>query len=203
MKQHLLSLIMLHVILTCGQVRADTFVRDDINTRPRPADFSVCHGNTCAQVSQVGLTETQWQRVRTIFRPSPGDPAEERKRIAKAIGLMEVMVGEITRTANDKARTLQNVDGLYMDTQMDCIDESTNTTVYLMMIHQDRLLKWHSVVDRSTRGYFLFGMPHTTAVIRDTNADRLYAVDSWFEDNGKPPHIVPLAQWDDGWEPHR
>jgi hypothetical protein len=203
MKRLCLPVITLCMSLTWSMARADAFVRDDINTRPQPSGFSVCHGYTCAEVSHISLTGVQWQVIRDIFHPPPGDPAEERRRIAQAIGQMEMMVGEITRTTNDKARTLQKVEGLYMDTQMDCIDESTNTTIYLMMMHKDNLLKWHSVVDRSTRGYFIFGMPHTTAVIHDTTAGELYAVDSWFEDNGKPPHIVPLAQWNDGWDPRR
>ena len=30
-----------------------------------------------------------------------------------------------------------------------------------------------------------------------------YAVDSWFEDNGKPPHIILLSTWRSGWEPEK
>ncbi|MCP3866933.1 MAG: hypothetical protein GY703_02315 [Gammaproteobacteria bacterium] len=84
---------------------------------------------------------------------------------------------------------------------MDCIDESTNTTNYLAMMQKDRLLKWHRLEDRSTRGFFIFGMPHTTAVINDRSTGLMWAVDSWFHDNGVPPEILPLDQWRGGWEP--
>ena len=30
-----------------------------------------------------------------------------------------------------------------------------------------------------------------------------YAVDSWFEDNGHPAHIVPLIEWKKGWKPQK
>jgi hypothetical protein len=80
---------------------------------------------------------------------------------------------------------------------MDCVDESTNTTTYLTMLLKDGLLKWHNVEDRATRGFFIFGWPHTTAVIRDTVTGQLYVVDSWFLDNGQPPYIQKLEDWRD------
>ena len=62
-------------------------------------------------------------------------------------------------------------------------------------------MRWHTVEDRATRGWFFRGWPHTTAVIRDKRSGQLYAVDSWFLDNGKPPFILPLEKWKDGWDP--
>jgi hypothetical protein len=63
------------------------------------------------------------------------------------------------------------------------------------------LLPRHRVEQPRTRGYFILGWPHTSAVIRSlTDGDR-YVVDSWFEDNGRPAHVVPLKQWRVGWRP--
>jgi hypothetical protein len=62
-------------------------------------------------------------------------------------------------------------------------------------------MRFHTVEDRATRGYFIFGYPHTTAVIKEKESGKQYAVDSWFFDNGKPPVIVPLETWKDGWKP--
>ncbi|MGD8742597.1 MAG: hypothetical protein PVH46_04175 [Granulosicoccaceae bacterium] len=111
---------------------------------------------------------------------------------------MEQIIGEKTGTDIDRAGTFEH---LGEEGQLDCIDESTNTTFYLMMLVNDGLIRWHSVEDRSSRGFFLRGWPHTTAVIRDRHSDTQYAVDSWFLDNGKPPYIIPLEKWEDGWEP--
>jgi len=86
---------------------------------------------------------------------------------------------------------------------MDCIDESSNTTTYMAMMQKDGLLRWHRVVDTKTRGYFIFGWPHTTAVIKEKKTGRSWAVDSWFYDNGIPPAILPIAKWSDGWEPEQ
>ena len=85
--------------------------------------------------------------------------------------------------------------------EMDCIDESTNTTIYLTLFKRQGLLHHHEIMDRSTRGWFLFGMPHTTAVVNERANDSLWAVDSWFLDNGEPPFIVPLRTWRRGWKP--
>ncbi len=63
---------------------------------------------------------------------------------------------------------------------MNCIDESTNTTTYLRLFVQGGLMRWHTVEDRATRGWFLFGLPHTTAVMRERASKLRYAVDSWF-----------------------
>ncbi len=179
-------------------VLADTFVRPDIITDPTPARFSVCSEHTCKRVSVVSLQPEQWQRERRLFLPAPSDAAQERERIARAIGLMETMVGPLTGTQHDKGRNFQSVG---IEGQMDCIDESTNTTTYLTMLLKDGLLKWHSVADRATRGFFIFGWPHSTAVIRETANGALFAVDSWFLDNGAEPFILPLELWAQGWQP--
>ena len=40
-------------------------------------------------------------------------------------------------------------------------------------------------------------------VVTDTKTKERYAVDSWFEDNGAPAHIVPLETWRNGWHPDK
>jgi hypothetical protein len=77
------------------------------------------------------------------------------------------------------------------------------------MFQKYGLMRLHSVEDRATRGWFLGGWPHTTAVIGeiaalpDKGGERLWAVDSWFLDNGAPPYTLPLETWKSGWEPIR
>ena len=184
------------VILGCafaaGPLRADVFVRDDIVTDPTPRNFSVCHGGSCTLVSQVSLDDGQWSRIASVFAPPAGDAQEERARIAEAIARFETIVGPITGTDDDRA---ENQRGDNWRGQMDCIDESTNTTTYLRILVKTGLLRWYRVEDRVTRGFFLFGWPHTTAVVSDQTTGRKWAVDSWFFANGVPPVIVPLEQW--------
>ncbi len=165
---------------------------------PTPDRFSICHGHTCRNTVDVSLSDVEWVLVKDLFDTSASDPVKEREQIQKAIGLLETIVGEKTNTSEDKG---SNFAGLGLQGQMDCIDESTNTTVYLTMLQEEGLLKWHQVNRRKNRGIFSLQVPHFTAVINETDGNRDYAVDSWFLDNGHPPFIIPLNKWEQGWKP--
>lgn len=192
------------MFVLCVSARADVFVRDDIITDPMPGHFTVCHGNGCLDLGYVSLTTEQWQEIRQQFLPLALNAAEERERLRKAIALMEKFVGNPTGTWRDKGGTFNGGEG-----QMDCIDESINTSLYLLMFQKFGLMRLHSVEDRATRGWFLGGWPHTTAVVSEVvdmpteGGGRLWAVDSWFLDNGFPPYILPLETWKASWEPIR
>lgn len=198
------GLLALGMMVWCASSWADVFVRDDIITDPAPNQMSVCHGNGCVNLEFLSLTSGQWQELRGVFHPLARDPEEERERLRRALALMEKWVGAITGTAMDKGGTFNGGEG-----QMDCIDESINTTLYLTMFQKYGLMQKHRIEDRATRGWFLGGWPHTTAVISETATlrekgnGRLWAVDSWFLDNGEPPFILPLETWKSGWEPIR
>lgn len=198
------KILTLGMMMWCASSWADVFVRDDIITDPAPSQMSVCHGNGCVNLEFLSLTAEQWQELRGIFHPLARDPGEERENLRRALALMERWVGAVTGTAMDKGGTFNGGEG-----QMDCIDESINTTLYLTMFQKYGLMQKHRVEDRATRGWFLGGWPHTTAVISETATlrgkvpGRLWAVDSWFLDNGEPPFILPLETWKSGWEPIR
>lgn len=167
---------------------------------PSPQKFEVCYKYTCKEIAELTISEAQWKGIMDIFRPPPADAAEERKRVAAAVARMEILVGKKTDTSDDRGGNLQgfSAEGY----QMDCIDESTNTTTYLRMMERAGLLKWHRVEERRTRNLFsLLRWPHTTAVISENETGKRWAVDSWFYDNGVPPVILPLEQWYDDWRP--
>lgn len=125
--------------------------------------------------------------------------AEERAAIAHSVAALEQVVGRQTGTDRDLGGTFP---GAFKTGQMDCIDESTNTTRYLQLFAQRGWLRWHSVSQPATRLPLPLGWwPHTTAVIHERATGNEYAVDSWFEPNGRPPHIVDLTRWRRGWKP--
>ncbi len=186
------------LLLASATAQAAVFVRSDIITDPTPGHFSVCHEGTCAEVDTIGITPAQWRKVEAVFQPQAKSAVGERRRIARAIGLMEKIVGPYTHTAGDKGG---DVRGLGEYGQMDCIDEATNTTTYLTMMAHAGLLHFHTVQPTSTRLPNFWTWPHTTAVIREDATGTEYAVDSWFGDNGDPPYILPLKVWKTGWRP--
>jgi hypothetical protein len=192
-------LLGLLLVLLPSWVSADVFVRDDIITDPDPEAFSICYNHTCKEVTTVSLDRRQWRKVQTVFAPPATSGAQERRQVAEALALFEQMVGGLVGTGLDRGGNFQGM--LSGGKQQDCIDESTNTTTFLAMLEKEGLLRWHSVEDRSSRGFFIFGMPHTTAVVKDNVTGEKWAVDSWFHDNGVPPEIIPLSEWRGGWEP--
>ncbi len=165
---------------------------------PEPGAFSICYGHTCRHFAMLGLDDVEWDEVKRLFDPYAGTPAGEREAIRAAIALLENIVGKKTGTAADRG---ENMAGLGQDGQMDCVDEATNTTVYLTMLQKEKLLRWHLVDYRTSRGITSLEVPHFTAVIREFENNRRYAVDSWFLDNGEPPFILPLDEWKSGWRP--
>jgi len=188
-------LLLIAILSGPGCLWADEFGQDgsgywDVIRKPAPDIFSVCFNHSCQTVETHSITRQQWQRFITPLE-TPGESAEkERDAVARAVAIMEEIVGPKIGRGQDLGRNLR---GFGKTGQMDCVDESTNNTTYLYMLEQAGYLKWHRLVDSSTR----FGI----AVIEDNDTHIRYAVDSWFFDNGMPPVIVKLSAWEEGWDP--
>jgi hypothetical protein len=160
----------------------------------------VCMHHGCEKVVRIRLSDSDWQTIARHLADPAADPAQERQQIREAIAEFERVAGRLAGSAGDKGGDLGSFGTL--EPQQDCIDESTNTTVYLLLLEQAGLLHWHRVETRAHRGYLLFGgWPHYTARIRDTQSGRDWVVDSWFHDNGVPPEILELPTWKAGWSP--
>ena len=155
-----------------------------------PPPFFSCTDYHCDEGEQVTLSEEQWRQVVSLF-PTTEAPADEREQIRRAIALLESQVGKTTGTWRDLAK---NVAGAGQPGQLDCISESKNTTTYLQLLSKQGLIQWHEVEDRKLRHPWILDL-HWTAVIRDRNTGKRYAVDSWFLDNGQQPFIQPLDEW--------
>lgn len=191
------TLLILGLLILTNNIYADIFVRDDIITSPDISHFSMCHDQGCKTVEQLSLNSVQWQKISRHFLPQATTAVLERQQIAAAIAEFEQIIGLMTDTSQDKAGLFKHMGS---PGQLDCIDESTNTTTYLLILNQQDLLKWHQPIDHVNRGFFIFGWPHSSAAMRDYRGNE-FAVDSWFEDNGQRPHIIPLSQWRSGWTP--
>lgn len=183
------------LLLLAGHGMADSAQEADLIRHPAPARFNICFNHGCQSLANVSLTPEQWQEIRQFFSPAPASPREERERIAQAVGKLEVLAGKLTGIDNDRGGSLA---GLWMRNQMDCIDESTNTHTYLVMLKNDGLLKYHMPANNERR-FRPNLFQHYSAVIQETTTQKKYAVDSWFLDNGQLPFIIPLGAWKQGW----
>jgi hypothetical protein len=160
--------------------------------------LEVCQGGGCAESDLVSISVVEWENVTKFFKIKANNAAEERRQIGEAIGVFEKIVGEKNGTATDLAGTFDNGE---TPGQMDCNDEAINTTSYLRLLQSKGLMQFHEVKDMRTRNFFFTGWPHSTASIRDTETGEIYAVDSWFYDNGHAATIVPLATWKANYKP--
>lgn len=164
-----------------------------------PESFTVCHGYSCTHKSKAGFSDKEWNSIAAIFKKKPAkDAAGERGKIGYAIAKMETYAGAKTGTDIDLPMAVSFKENIQ---QMDCIDETVNTTHYLEMLQGAGLLTFHEPALPTHRGYFIDGRwPHNTAVIQEKGGD-LWVVDSFYRANGEEPYILPRADWLAGWKP--
>jgi hypothetical protein len=175
---------------------------------PTIESFTHCYNYGCAKRETLALPVDTKSKIDRIFATESKSPKAEQSRIIEALQMFEQDIGNITGTKNDKRgtfRAYQNNSPESKSFQQDCIDESTNTTTYLSLLNQMGYLKFYSPAFPANRQPFTSKAPwwHQTAVMRDNKTGALYAVDTWFEDNGVKGYIVPLREWKDGWKPER
>lgn len=181
------------------QSSLDVYMKSKNLETPTTARFPHCQGYGCPVVMNVELNKKDWADITKTYGKPAKNAEAERIKISRTIGAFERIVGPLTGTKDDKAGTfIQTGKG-----QLDCVDESTNTTIYMMMLEQKGLLKFHTIEQPQVRYPIVSGRGwmHQTAVIREKDTGTEYAVDSWFEDNGKAAWIVPMENWHNGWHP--
>lgn len=189
-------------LAACADGNPENYLRMYNIPSPTPESFTHCHSYGCKNQVEISLPEETEIKIQNIFQKSPYNSEAEQEKIIKSIQVFETDIGALANTDNDKKGTFR----LYEENettglQQDCIDESTNTTIYLSLLEQMNLLRFHTPAFPANRQPFLGGAPwwHQTAVIQNTQTGKKYAVDTWFRDNGQKGFIVPLEEWKDGW----
>jgi len=164
---------------------------DDASVFERIATLSVCFDFGCKSRQDVYIHTPEWRGVEELLIDSES-AADERRRIGEAVAYMERIIGSMSPTGRDRGGNEFHENDAAG--QMDCIDESTNTTSYLTLFEERGLLRWHRVIDPVYRAPQILDQ-HWAARIEDVNTGEQFAVDSWFEDNGHPPYIQLVETW--------
>ena len=164
-----------------------------------PDTFDHCSAYGCQTRQNVSLAPHHMETLRAIFNPKPQNAKQERENIARAVSFLEKEIGQITQTQGDVGGTFAKAG----KGQLDCVDESINTTIYLELLNRNGFLHYHHIHAPTVRLPLFNGVgwPHQTALISEKDTGARYVVDSWFHDNGHPPEIIPLSQWREGWKP--
>ena len=176
---------------------ADEYLARHTTTDPKPRTSPSATVTGCRLTEQVSLTR-EWDDLITPLKVPAASAEEERQHVALTIAAIELVVGAKTGTSSDIGGTFE---GTGQAGQQDCVDETINTTTYLVMLDQAGLLIWHEPRVLVSRGFFINGWPHTTAVLAENETGEIYVVDSWFHGNGVAPETVSLDDWMGGWSP--
>jgi hypothetical protein len=163
---------------------------------PTLSNFTVCHGFSCTERSPAHLSNEDWRKVTAVFKPRAKDARAERQQIARAVALIENIVGPQTGTnahqwTHVKMYVIPNKGD---PTQLDCIDSSVNTWTYMTLMERGKLFTFHRVAPLS------YGPLRNTAVLQEINGSN-YAIDASLVDIGVPPPTMPLTAWLEGWPP--
>ena len=172
-------------------------------TSPTPASFIECHGFGCAERSRVSLSAAEWGRVKAQLAPPAHDARAERAKVARAIAVMQKIVGVQTGTGVHQwtHKDMMILPNLGDPTQRDCIDEAVNTWTTMTMMERAGLLRFHTVAELGYAGLPTDTNPRNTAVLREKAGGALYAVDASLTDGGEPPYVMPLTVWAGDWPP--
>jgi hypothetical protein len=154
----------------------------------------VCMNFSCRDRQIISISPQEWDSIANWLRQPTINAEGERLNIKKAIGWMEVIVGRHTPTHRDVGGDLADLD-VEFPGQLDCIDESLNTTTYLKLLEQNDLLKYHKVVERAYRRAILD--QHWAGQIEVLDSGERWVVDSWFQNNGYLPYVQKSEAWED------
>lgn len=209
MKNKILITSMLMLSACSQNVQLDDYshyLRNKDIPIPTTEKLPHCFNYGCKTIRTVSIGVGLQKELKDLFSPLPDSAEEERYKISNAIGVFEQHIGNMTGTKADLKGTFKpftRKTDTPLKFQQDCVDESTNTTVYLSYLSQKNWLKFHRVTQPQSRQPFMGGNSwwHQSATIKDLKTNQQYAVDSWFEDNGTPAYIVPIEIWFNNWKP--
>ena len=165
---------------------------------PSNTTVTVCHAYGCRKQTKFTFTAADMAEIKKLMEKTrkADTPAEERRAVAYAIGWMERRVGDKIGTSQDRAG--MDFAGSGDPTQQDCVDEATNSTSYLTVLQNEKLLRHHTVGKPFAKENYLRGIAgwtHWTATLHENEGGTRWAVDSWIYANGENPAIVESEKW--------
>lgn len=180
------------LLSACGSTRGP-LVQQPIAMTAVPVQYGV----DGAIKDAITISSEQWRQVRSHFEPPSASAEDERERIAEAIATLYQIAG--TQTPIKDAPAMGSGFTPSPGT-MDCVDNSTNTTTFLALLDQHRVLRHHRVMQPVWRvGPML--LTHRSALIEEVaptpQAGSQWVVDSWFGTCGERPLIQRVEDWVD------
>lgn len=156
-------------------------------------EFIYCYGYGCTKKITLGLNKYEWKSIQKIFKKKSKNAQVERAKISKAIALIEKYTGKLAGTENDLPKAPIQRKTYF---ELDCIDETINTTKYLKFLVSAKLLKFYIVGRPAYKGGFINGVyPHNSATVAEIETGDVYVIDSYIYKNGMEPDVRSLKSW--------
>lgn len=151
----------------------------------------VCSAYGCKTRTNFTFKKPHLDMLKKIMS-YPKNASEERESLRVAISYIESIVGPATGTSEDRPSI--GVFGNGDNSQLDCVDEATNVTSYLMILNYNNLLKFHNIESPNWKGG-IFKWTHYAAVIKDIRTGVNWAIDAGVGKNGEKPLIIEYSRW--------
>jgi hypothetical protein len=172
-------------------------------TPPQGNTVTVCHAYTCKMQTPYTFSQKDLAEIRAVMAKNEraDTPYEERRAVAYAIAYIDVTVGN-KLGIHDRGGMQFGSSG--DPTQEDCVDVSTNTTSYLLVMQANGMLKHHTVAATMSKENLGKGLmqlnpvkywPHWSAILKEKESGQKYAVDRWPFDQGENPAVVKVENW--------
>ena len=141
-------------------------------TPPQGNTVTVCHAYTCKMQTPYTFSQKDLAEIRSVMAKTKraDTPYEERRAVAYAIAYIDVKVGN---KLGIRDKTGMQFSSSSDPTQEDCVDVSTNTTSYLLVMQANGMIKHHTVdgtMSKANLGKGLVGLnpvkycPHWWAI---------------------------------------
>jgi hypothetical protein len=177
-----------------GSPAALAWFRSQGYVEPKGTRIIVCHGYGCSRRKAVSMDGAWLNRARASLNAGRASPEAERKALSQVVSAYTAHLAGSLGGKPDVPRSPAGMSGVHG--QMDCLDETANTTSLLLVLQEQGLLTYHKVKPPESRGFFLDGRyPHFSAVIVEKRSGQEWAVDPWRKAPGQRPEILPLNQW--------
>ncbi len=161
---------------------------------PAGTRIIACHGYGCSRRQEISVDGTLLSRASTLLKSGSASPEAERRALAQVVSAYTAYLAASIGGRPDIPGSPAQMSGVHG--QMDCLDETANTTSLLLVLQEQGLLTYHRVEPPESRGFFLDGRyPHFTAIIAEKGSGQEWAVDPWRRAPGQRPEILPLVQW--------
>jgi hypothetical protein len=161
---------------------------------PTGTRIIACHGYGCARRQVISVDGSLLGRASAILRAGSASAEAERQALAQVVSAYTAYLASSIGGRPDVPGSPAQMSGV--QGQMDCLDETANTTSLLLVLQSHGLLNYHEVEPPESRGFFLDGRyPHFSAVITEKRSGQEWAVDPWRRAPGQKPEILPLVQW--------